>query len=222
MFVRIYKIGRWFVLLGLIVAIVLMLQTPATPPPPSPESREDLTRQFETKMVSLQQSVESGSTAASESFTASEVNATLLSSLEQERRGQGASAIASNIVGSVSAQGTPSAAGAMQGAGTSLGESNLKDARVAFAGDEVTGYFVTEVYGKEMYVTISGKLGAKDGYVTFDPSGFKVGDLAVPVALVNPALQKKLADPENRDKLKLPEFVSDIHVENGQLVVVTK
>ena len=47
-----------------------------------------------------------------------------------------------------------------------------------------------------------GRLGEKDGYATFDPTEFKVGDLDVPVSLVNPALQKKLA--EQRDRLKLP------------------
>jgi len=47
-----------------------------------------------------------------------------------------------------------------------------------------------------------------------------VGDLNVPVSLVNDALQKKLA--EQRDQLKLPESVSDIRVENGQLVMTKK
>jgi hypothetical protein len=52
-------------------------------------------------------------------------------------------------------------------------------------------------------VTISGHIGEKDRYATFDPTEFKVGDLNVPVSLVNPALQKKLA--EERDRLKLAE-----------------
>jgi hypothetical protein len=42
----------------------------------------------------------------------------------------------------------------------------------------------------------------------------------VPVALVNDALQKKLA--EQRDQLKLPNNVKDIKVENGELVFVEK
>ncbi|HEU5337412.1 MAG TPA: hypothetical protein VFU27_15705 [Terriglobales bacterium] len=43
--------------------------------------------------------------------------------------------------------------------------------------------------------------------------------MSVPVSLVNPALQRKLADPENRDKLKLPDFVKEVRVENGELVI---
>jgi uncharacterized protein YpmS len=76
------------------------------------------------------------------------------------------------------------------------------------------------VGGKKVYVTLAGHLGAKDGYATFQPTEFKVGDLSIPVSLVNDALQKKLL--EQRDRLKLPEFVSDVRVENGELIVKQK
>ena len=69
-------------------------------------------------------------------------------------------------------------------------------------------------------MTVSGHIGEKDGYATFDPTEFKVGDLNVPVSLVNPALQKKLA--EQRDRLKLPDNVGAMKVENGELVMQQK
>ena len=82
------------------------------------------------------------------------------------------------------------------------GEPNIKDQQVTYEGDVVHGRFLTEIAGKDVWVTISGHMGSKDGYATFDPTEFKVGDVSVPVSLVNPALQRKLA--EERDKLKLP------------------
>ena len=82
------------------------------------------------------------------------------------------------------------------------GTPNIKDQQVTMEGDIVHGKFLTEIGGKEVWVTISGHMGEKDGYATFDPTEFKVGDLEVPVSLVNPALQKKLA--EERDRLKVP------------------
>jgi hypothetical protein len=69
-------------------------------------------------------------------------------------------------------------------------------------GDVVHGRFLTQIAGKDVWVTISGHMGEKDGYATFDPTEFKVGDMNVPVSLVNPALQRKLA--EQRDRLKIP------------------
>lgn len=79
---------------------------------------------------------------------------------------------------------------------------NIKDQQVTMDGDVVHGKFLTEIGGKDVWVTISGHMGEKDGYATFDPTEFKVGDMEVPVSLVNPALQRKLA--EERDRLKVP------------------
>lgn len=82
------------------------------------------------------------------------------------------------------------------------GEPTIKDQQVTMDGDIVHGRFLTQVAGKDVWVTISGHMGEKDGYATFDPTEFKVGDMNVPVSLVNPALQRKLA--EQRDRLKIP------------------
>jgi hypothetical protein len=83
------------------------------------------------------------------------------------------------------------------------GAPNIKDQRVTYEGDTVHGEFLTEIAGKDVWITISGHMGQKDGYATFDPTEFKVGGIEVPVSLVNPALQRKLA--EERDRLKLSE-----------------
>jgi hypothetical protein len=83
------------------------------------------------------------------------------------------------------------------------GAPNIKDQKVDYDGDTVHGQFLTEIAGKDVWVTISGHMGQKDGYATFEPTEFKVGDVDVPVSLVNPALQRKLA--EQRDRLKLSD-----------------
>ena len=82
------------------------------------------------------------------------------------------------------------------------GSPNIKDQQVTMEGDVVHGRFLTEIGGKEVWVTVSGHMGEKDGFATFDPTEFKVGDVDVPVSLVNPMLQKKMA--EERDRLKVP------------------
>jgi len=82
------------------------------------------------------------------------------------------------------------------------GDPVIKDQQVTMDGDIVHGKFLTTIAGKDVWVTISGHMGEKDGYATFDPTEFKVGDMEVPVSLVNPALQRKLN--EERDRLKIP------------------
>ncbi|HSS98289.1 MAG TPA: hypothetical protein VLK33_14720, partial [Terriglobales bacterium] len=59
-----------------------------------------------------------------------------------------------------------------------------------------------------------------DGYVTFDPTEFKVGDMNIPVSLVNDRLQKRLL--EQRDHMKLPDNVGGVKIENGELVLTQK
>ena len=100
------------------------------------------------------------------------------------------------------------------------GQPEVKDYQVNFEGDVARGQFLTQVAGKDIWVTLAGHLGSQDGYVTFVPTEFKVGDLNVPVSLVNDALQKKLT--EERDRLKLPDNVDSIKVENGELVMTQK
>ncbi len=97
---------------------------------------------------------------------------------------------------------------------------NIKDYQVSMDGDLVRGQFLTQIAGKDVYVTLAGHLGAKDGYATFDATEVKVGDLSVPASLVSGVLQKKLT--EQRDQLKLPDNVKDLKVENGELVFVEK
>jgi hypothetical protein len=100
------------------------------------------------------------------------------------------------------------------------GEVQVKDYQVKLEGDVARGQFLTQVAGKDIYVTLAGHLGSEDGYVTFDPTEFKVGDLSIPVSLVNSALQKKLA--EQKEQLKLPEGVASLRVQNGELVITQK
>jgi hypothetical protein len=94
--------------------------------------------------------------------------------------------------------------------------------QLSFSGDQVIGQFVANVHGKNVYVTIAGKLGAANGYLTFEPAELKIGDLPVPISILKPRLESKLAEPEIRSRLKLPEYVAGLRIEDSQLVVIEK
>lgn len=114
----------------------------------------------------------------------------------------------------------PSAAGQVS-ADSDLGTMpNILDQQVSFDGDQAHGQFLVNVAGKNVWVTVAGHLGSKDGYATFEPTEFKVGDLNIPVSLVNGPLQQRLS--EQRDRLKLPDNVGGIQVKDGQLVLTQK
>src|SRR5262249_22171236 len=90
------------------------------------------------------------------------------------------------------------------------GQVEVQGYQVQLVGDRARGQFVTQLAGQDLYVTLSGHLGSQGGYVTFEPTEFKVGDFNIPVSLVNSALQKKLA--EQREQLKLPEGIASLRI----------
>ena len=187
---NIWKVGRWLVLAGLVVVIFLMLQTPT--PVAAPRTPAQQAEEGKQFQAKLQQLAEAQQAGESTEtrLTGDELNAAL----------------------------AQASAEVPKQAGTDL--PPIQTTQVFFHDDVVVGQFTTQLYGKDVTVTVSGRLGTKDGYVTFAPTEFRIGDMPVPVSMVDSALQKKLA--ENRDKLKLPDFVADVRVVNGELVVVNK
>jgi hypothetical protein len=210
---KIYKVARWVFLIVLVVVVLLMLKRPERATAPlAPAAVSQQSQQFSAKLEELKQAQESGRMGSEATFTADEVN----------------SFVADSSVRAAQQAANPKAEqpGANADSSLPLDPEELKAAldktQIAFVGDEVIAQTSVQQYGRDIYVTVRGRLGAKDGYVTFDPTEFKIGSLNVPVSLVNERLQAKLADPENHDKLKLPEFISDLRVENGQLKIREK
>jgi hypothetical protein len=199
-----------------VVTVFLVLKRPV--PVAQPQAAAAIAanaQSFDQKMAQLEQAAQQSQTRGGHSQRGE-------SGLEQSTKTE--VHINSNEIGAVLAQSLGTAGGmANLSPDTNLGGGaapTIKDQQVSFDGDVVHGQFLTEVAGKDVWVTVSGHLGEKDGYATFEPTEFKVGDLNVPVSLVNSALQKKLA--EERDRLKLPDFVGDVKVKNGELVMQQK
>ncbi|MGC1450609.1 MAG: hypothetical protein WA830_11275 [Candidatus Sulfotelmatobacter sp.] len=204
-----------------LVAIVLVLKKPApVAHPQAPAVIAEHAQAFDQKMAEFAQATQQ-SQAAGGSFEAKpgagQATAVVSSGSKAEVH------INSDEISAVLAQSLGTAGGTAAltpDSNIGSGAPTIKDQQVSLDGDLVHGQFLTEIAGKDVWVTISGHIGEKDGYATFDPTEFKVGDLSVPVSLVNPALQKKLA--EERDRLKLPDNVGGMKVENGELVMQQK
>ena len=95
----------------------------------------------------------------------------------------------------------------------------LKAASVHLEGDGFVGVFTLSAGGKELYLTLTGTLGVLDGRLQIQPSTAKLGSLPIPAAAFRSLLQKQFDSPEARERLRLPEFIKDVHIENGELLV---
>ncbi len=191
------------------LALVLKKPTPVAEPLPPPAVTANA-QSFQSKIDQLEQARAQGQSGAEVRLNAQEISAAM-----------------AQASGALSAEpGLGTAAPGGSGAGSPLsgdlgaGEPSVKDYQVNFEGDVAKGQFLTHIAGKDVWVTMEGHLGSKDGYATFEPTKIKIGDLEVPVSLVNDQLQKRLM--EQHDRLKLPDNVGGIKVENGEVVVSNK
>jgi hypothetical protein len=197
-------------LFAALVAIVLVLKKPAPVlQPQTPAATAAPAPSIEQKMQQLEQTVQQAPPASSGNYSitpsqnqpAAQNQQTVASSPQPKAEAHSSSDGISALL--AQAAGSAGLGGLSPDSTVGDGEPNIKDQQVTYEGDVVHGRFLTEIAGKDVWVTISGHMGSKDGYATFEPTEFKVGDVSVPVSLVNPALQRKLA--EQRDKLKIPE-----------------
>jgi hypothetical protein len=208
LFVKVQRIISFATLAISILTLVLVLKRPApVAVVAAPAAVAANAHSFEEKINQLAQPKLPGETQSEVRISAGELSAAFAQ----------ATGSLPPIVPANSSKDAPSASPVMEFPGA---VPNIKDYQVSMDGDIVRGQFLTQIAGKDVYLTLGGHLGVKDGYATFDATEVKVGDLSVPASLVNEVLQKKLA--EQRDQLKLPDNVKDLRVENGELVFVEK
>jgi len=211
--VKVQRIISFATLAISILTLVLVLRRPAPVAPAlAPAAVAANAQSFQEKVNQLAQPRVSGEGESEVRMSSGEVSAALA-----QAAGLLPSATSANTSTSSSSANPPSASGSMEFPGA---VPNIRDYQVSMDGDIVRGQFLTQIAGKDVYLTLAGHLGSKDGYATFDATEVKVGDLSVPTALVNEVLQKKLA--EQRDQLKLPSNVRDLKIENGELVFVER
>lgn len=212
-------------LVASLVAIILVLKRPAPVAQPlQPSTIEQHAQSFDQKMAQFEKETQQAPAPLTQTAGSSPggppVSQSSSAATPQNQKAE--VHINSNEISAVLAQtlGNAGAAGLTPNSNVGSGAPTIKDQQVSFDGDVVHGQFLTEIAGKDVWITTSGHIGEKDGYATFDPTEFKVGDLNVPISLVNPALQKKLT--EERDRLKLPDNVGNVKVENSELVMQQK
>lgn len=173
------------------------------------QNREEVranAQSFDQKIEVLEAARDQNSSPAEVRFTSDEVSAEVAQNMSPSSSAPAAT--------------TPKSQPNSPDAVVAQGDVQVKDYQVKLEGDLARGQFVANIAGKDVWVTLAGHLGSQDGYVTFDPTEFKVGELNIPISLVNSALQKKLA--EQREQLKLPPGIASLRVEEGQLVITQK
>ncbi|MGC0773218.1 MAG: hypothetical protein WB543_09800 [Candidatus Acidiferrum sp.] len=209
--VLVFRIVRWSAYAFALILLILLLHK--TPPPPvaiTPEAAASA----EQKVQKVQQSASQGQPATLR-MNETELNSYLASHL--------------TLSGSMAMAAPPNAAPSSAPDGTSSADqpsaydvaqmrSNVKDVKVQLIDDHVRAYVVFNLHGKDMTLQLEGKLRADEGFLQFVPLSGQIGALPIPQATLEAAMRKMMDSPENREKLKLPSDLSDLRIENGEVV----
>ncbi len=204
-FARFYRVFRWVVLAGLVLVILLILRRA---PPPRIHADPAAKERLQAKLEELQRARQAG-----EPYTLrmpeAELNGWLGSNL----------ALAPGDRPPAKPEGSPSPA-----AQPTIEEvrSSVREVKIDLLEDRLLAYVVFDFHGMDLSLSLEGRLSVRNGYLRFAPSSGKLGSLPLPQAALDAAVQRLFDNPENKEKLHLPPEISDIRVENNELVVSCK
>jgi hypothetical protein len=229
LFKILYRILAWSSLAGFVLVLILVLRK--SPPPDVPYDPKAAAR-VEQKFAAADEANASGQPAHVQ-LDRTELNSYLQQDLEPAGHLQSTAPATAPSGGTPSSTVAPSASGAQPNDQTTglLGsdqptleqvQSSVKDVRVDMEGDLVKAYVVFDSHGKDLSLELEGHLRTEGGYLKFEPVSGKLGSLPLPQSVLDSAVEKLMASPENREKLRLPEDISDIQIVNGQAVVSYK
>lgn len=196
-----FRIVRWSTYLAALITIILLLHKA---PPPAVQASPQAAASAEQKVQAVQQAASRGQQATLK-LDESELNSYLATHLDF---GQSST----DTAPANDAPGAPTAKDIEQM------RSSVRDVKVQMEEDRVKAYVVFDLHGKDMTLELVGKLGAADGYLKFEPVSGQIGSLPIPQSALQSAVQQLMQSPENREKLRLPSDISDLRIENGQLV----
>ena len=202
-----FRIVRWSAYAGAILTLILVLRK--TPPPPV-ETNPQAAARAEQKVERAERAAASGQPATLK-MDETELNSYLTTHLELSGKG------AEKPAHVTDRQGTSGRAGPSWQDVQQM-RSNVRDVKIQLVDDRVKTYVVFDVHGKDMTLQLEGRLSAQNGYLNFEPVSGQIGSLPIPQSALESAIRRLMESPENREKLKLPPQIADLHIENGEVV----
>jgi hypothetical protein len=206
-----FRFVRWTTYACALITLILLLHKAS---PPAVETSPQAAARVEEKFEAVEKAVASGQPATLR-LDETELNSYLSSHLDLARSGT------SRTLPRATPLGAPSGTSPTPGEVEQM-RSNVSDVKVQLVEDRVKAYVVFNVHGKDMTLQLEGRLGTQNGYLRFDPVSGQIGALPIPQSTLESAVQRLMNSPENREKLKLPSEISDLRIQNGEVVASYK
>jgi uncharacterized protein YpmS len=192
---QIFRIVRWTTYAFALITLILLFHKTT---PPQVETSPQAAARAEEKFEAVESAVASGQ-AATLRLDETELNSYLSTHL------------------SSTGNGTPNGSTPSPQEVEQM-RSNVSDFKVQLIDDRVKAYVVFNVHGKDMTLQLEGRLGAQNGYLRLEPLSGQIGLFPIPQSALESAVQRMMDSPENREKLRLPSEISDLRIQNGEIV----
>jgi hypothetical protein len=223
LFKKIYRIFTWVTLASLVLVVALVLRkSPAPQIPNDPKAAARAEQKFEAA-----DAAKASGQPAQVQLDRNELNSYLAQNLQMQNPAPGESSSSPSPVTNPSGSAAPSSdptagIGGSDQPTLDQVQSSVKDFKIDMEGDLVKAYVIFDFHGKDMSLELDGHLRAENGYMRFEPVSGMLGSLPLPQSTLNAAVDRLMNSPENREKLKLPNDISDIQIVNGQAQVTYK
>jgi hypothetical protein len=217
----VFRIIRWSTYAAALITLLMIFH--AAPAPVIPTSPQAAAR-MEEKLQAAEQSVTGGNPATLR-LDETELNSYLLSHLEiaprpgADKSAPGRAAATNSATAPDPTAGLPTTPTGTPSEQVAQVRSTVRDVKVRLIDNRARAYVVFDFHGKDMTLQLEGRLTSSGGYLRFEPISGQFGSLPIPESALQSAIQKMMSSPENRDKFKLPPEISDLRIENGELVV---
>jgi hypothetical protein len=208
---QIFRIVRWTTYAFALITLILLFHKSAPPPV---ETSPQAAARAEEKFEAVESAVANGQ-AATLRLDETELNSYLSTHLSSAGNGT------PNARPPETPQNSPNGASPSPQEVEQM-RSNVSDFKVQLIDDRVKAYVVFNVHGKDMTLQLEGKLGTQNGYLRFEPLSGQIGSFPIPQSALESAVQRMMDSPENREKLKLPAEISDLRIQNGEIVASYK
>lgn len=193
---RVFRIVPWIALAAAIGVLVLILQQA---PPIQIQTDPHAAERVAAKMAQLQMALEAGR-AHTLALNEAELNAWMQENL---------AVATAHTTGDL-----PSGDATVQEV-----QSAMKDVRINLFGDQVRAYAVFNVHGRNLSLQLEGRLRSQDGRLRLEPTSGMLGSLPIPQVTLDNVVHRLFDSPENREAFELAPTVSNVKVENGELLV---
>ncbi len=214
-FAVIREIVSWFFLVILVATLVLILKKS---PAPNVITSPAAAQSAERKLKTASQAASSGQPAQVR-LDSTELNSYLAQNLQLAGSTAAASSedsARSNVTDPIAAP--PAIPGADPQA-IAQAESTVENVKIDLTGNLVKAYVIFNFHGKDLSLEIDGHLYTEGGYLRFDPVDGKFGSFPLPQSALQEAVRRMMDSRENREKLRLPPNISNIEVEDSQVVI---